>query len=133
MGDAVKTLWLSDITAAEAPYYQIVASASTEFRISATVGSGLVNVANSLITGDWSIYYDITDAGTVTFEYFLSWDGVTAIAPTSSADIITGVVLAAGERATGFSPVLAPWLGIRATETGGANGVNFEKLILTFH
>lgn len=133
MGEKVQTLILSDINNdGGAPYVQILASQTTEFLVAAEpVQRGLMNVANALVRGDFSIYYKTSGGGVVDFEYFLSWNGVDLITPSSSADIITGVT-SGTESATGFLPVLAPWLGIRAEETG-TGPVNFEKLILTFH
>lgn len=75
--------------------------------------------------GRFSVYSAITGSGTVKIEYLVApeEDG-TYIEPAGASDVATG--LAAGSAAASFSPVVAPFLRIKATETGGANGVGLS-------
>jgi len=128
MGEVIQVHWLSDIDQVEAEYYQALTSSTTIFNDEA---NGIHLLTNKFVAGSFSIYYKTSGGGTVDFEYFLSQNGAGIVDPSSSAGIIAGVVTGT-ESFTGFIPVLAPWIGIRAIEQG-VGAVNFEKLALFYH
>ena len=98
----------------------IVASASST--------SAAVNLHNR--TGVFSIQYTFTGTGTLKFEYLVSHSGVAGsfVEPSEAVDIASG--LSAGSDVVSFKPVLAPFIQIKATETGGANPVSITSLTL---
>jgi hypothetical protein len=66
------------------------------------------------VDGDFSLFYGTTGAGTVKLEYVLSpeKDGI-YIEPTGASDIVAA---ATGSGRAAFTPEVAPWMKIRATE-----------------
>ncbi len=68
----------------------------------------------------FSVFYTVAGSGTVKLEYLVSAEKDGAyVEPSGASDI--GATLAAGSDVLGFSPELAPFLKIRATEDGGLN------------
>lgn len=86
---------------------------------SGTSTSGAVNLHQR--SGYFSIFFTITGTGAAKFEYLISHDNVTFVEPASASDIATGKT--AGSDAVSFAPVLAPYIKIRVTETGGAQAI----------
>ena len=85
-------------------------------------------VANSVIidlrqiaqNGYFSIFYTITGSGTIKLEYNLAAErGGTFVEPAAASDI--GNTLAVGSGLKGFTPELAPFMKIKATEDGTSN------------
>jgi hypothetical protein len=78
--------------------------------------------------GFFSIQYLITGDGTAKIEYLLSNDGETFVEPTGSSDIGSSLTKTTGPGSDGkdilvFTPMLARWMKIKVTETGGAAAV----------
>lgn len=94
--------------------------------LSASATSAAVNVQQR--SGIFSIQYTFTGTGTAKLEYLVSLDGVTYTEPSEALDIASG--LSAGTDVVSFAPVLAPFIKIKITETGGANAVVFTSLFL---
>lgn len=75
--------------------------------------------------GRFSVYATVTGSGTLKLEYLVSPEkGGTFIEPAGASDAATGLI--SGNSAASFTPVLAPFLEIKATETGGAQGVTLS-------
>lgn len=91
---------------------------------SATVTSGFIDLYNC--RGFFSVQYLITGDGTLTLTYSLSNDGSTYITPTGAVAIGTALTKTTGPGGDGkdilsFTPMVARFMKIIATETGGAN------------
>ena len=84
-----------------------------------TYTSDAINLQNR--TGIFSIHYTVGGTGTCKLEYLVSADGTTYVEPSTASDIATGKT--AGNYADPFEPLLAPFIKIKATETGGANSI----------
>ena len=94
----------------------IAASGSTE-----TDGVNLHNRA-----GIFSLFYTLTGTGTGKIEYQISYDDVTYAEPSEALDVGTG--LTAGSDFISFEPVLAPFIRLKITETGGANSITISSI-----
>jgi hypothetical protein len=72
--------------------------------------------------GYFSVYATVAGSGALKLEYLVApgKDGA-FIEPAAASDIATG--LTAGNAAASFSPVLSPFMKMKAPETGGAQGV----------
>jgi hypothetical protein len=82
--------------------------------------SVVVDLREIAQNGYFSIYYVITGTGTLKLEYQASAEkSGTYVTPNGASEITTG--LTAGQGMYSFSPMLSPFLRIKATETGGAN------------
>ena len=131
--------------AAAVVFYAGTASAGSGDRVrtevlatSQTVAAGesdllghLVDVGKMELNGYFTLYVEITGDGTVTLEYVTSDDGTNYVEPTGAKDVATGYVKTSGPGSDGkdFLPVYpmrAPYIGIRATETGAANSVTIK-------
>ncbi|KKM85163.1 hypothetical protein LCGC14_1291850 [marine sediment metagenome] len=71
---------------------------------------------------------DLTDDGTLKLTYEISADGVTYVTPSSASDIVTAHTKTSGPGGDGndlysFTPPLAKYMRIIATETGGGNAI----------
>lgn len=77
--------------------------------------------------GTFSIEYLVTGDGTCKFEYLLSnTAGGTFIKPSGATDIASSITKSSGTSGrdfVSFSPILAPFLKIRCTETTNTNAV----------
>lgn len=72
--------------------------------------------------GYFSVYATVSGSGVLKLEYLIAPEKYgTFIEPAAADDIATG--LAAGNAAASFSPVLTPFMKVKATETDGAQGV----------
>jgi len=69
--------------------------------------------------GFFSAQVNVAGSGTVKVEYLLSNDGTNYVTPTGATEIATG--LTAGNTMHSFDPMVARYLKIKVTETGGAN------------
>lgn len=107
------------------PVTTIKLFSSQNIAASASATSGAVDLREIAQEGRFSIYATVTGSGTLKLEYLVApeKDG-TFIEPAGASDVATG--LTAGNAAASFSPVLAPFLKIKATETGGAQGVTLS-------
>lgn len=87
---------------------------------SAVKDSGAVDLRHIMDNGRLSVSYTITGTGTVKLEYLAAptKDGP-FIEPAGASDIGTGLTVGSGSFA--FTPILTPFIKIRATETGAAN------------
>jgi len=85
---------------------------------SAVKESEVVDLRHILDQGRYSVSYTITGTGTVKLEYLAAptKEGP-FIEPAAASDIATGLTVGSGSYA--FTPVLTPFIKIRATETGG--------------
>ena len=72
-------------------------------------------------TGYFTVYWVLTGTGTAKFEYLVSLDGTNYVEPSGASDIASGKT--AGSDIVSFTPVVAPYMKIKVTETGGANAV----------
>jgi hypothetical protein len=77
-------------------------------------------------TGICSVHYAVTGDGTAKIEYLVSADGSTFVEPSSASDVATGKTT--GNYVDPFEPVLAPFLKLKVTETGGAHAI-----VVTMH
>jgi hypothetical protein len=83
------------------------------------------------IEGDFSVYVEASGGGTATLEYVVSWDGETWFEPSGVDDVAVGFTATSGpgsdgKDAFGFIPVAAPYVGVRATETGATDSVTIS-------
>jgi hypothetical protein len=77
--------------------------------------------------GTFSIKYTVTGDGTCKFEYTVcdTIDG-TYLEPSGASDIASSITSSSGTSGTdwvSFSPILAPFMKIKCTETGTSNAV----------
>ena len=79
--------------------------------------------------GVFSFYESITGDGTIKIEYLVSVDGTNFVTPSTASEIATSQTKASGTSgkdviafASGH-PILAPYIKIKVTETGGVNSV----------
>lgn len=75
--------------------------------------------------GIFTLFYTLTGNGTCKFEFLLGQTVAgTFVTPSESDEIATGLTV--GSDLISFSPLLAPFIKIKVTETGGADhvGVN---------
>jgi len=84
--------------------------------------------------GYFSIQYTITGNGTVTLSYTLSNDGTTYLTPSGSSSIATGLTKTSGPGGSGkdilpFTPPIAKYMKIVATETGGVNSATVTSVL----
>jgi hypothetical protein len=103
-----------------------------------TVAAGLtqdtdvIDLYDKLPTGFFSFQFNVTGDGTLKFEVLLSNDGVTYCGPVvcksdgTTTTIATGITKTGGQNGDGngiypFSPAVAKYMKIRATETGAAH------------
>ena len=78
-----------------------------------------VDLQHLVEVGKYSLSYTITGAGTIKLEYLVCQTKTgTYIAPAGVSPI--GETLAVGSGSIAFTPVLSPFIKIRATEDGGA-------------
>ena len=110
--------------------YRIFTSTTVSAGGSAT--SGAVDISNA--RGYFSIQYAVTGDGTLKLSYQLSNDAITWITPSSAADIATGITKTSGPNSDGkdlvsFSPEMAKYIQIVATETGGANSATITAMM----
>lgn len=87
-----------------------------------------VDLAGLKPNGYFSIQLTLTGDGTAKIEYLLSNDDITYLEPSSATDIVTGFTKTSGPGSDGndiftFSPEMTRYLKLKATETGGANGI----------
>jgi hypothetical protein len=76
------------------------------------------------INGTMSLQYAITGDGTLKITYTVSNDGVNYVLPTGGADIAANLTKSSGTSGKdiiAFTPPLAKFLKIKATETGTSN------------
>jgi hypothetical protein len=78
--------------------------------------------------GNFSLQYLITGTGTLKLEYLLSHDGANYIEPTGATDIGSSLTATTGPDSDGkdilsFKPMLARYLKIKATGSGGTAAV----------
>jgi len=74
-------------------------------------------------TGIFSVYYEITGSGTLKLEYLISHDGKNFVNPTGATEIGADLTASSGTDSDGkdildFDPEIAPFIKIKATETG---------------
>ena len=82
--------------------------------------SPAINVGKA--DGFFSVEYTTTGTGTTTIEYLVSSSKTgTFVTPSTASAIATAA--AAGSDLISFSPVVAKYMKIKATEAGGANPV----------
>lgn len=111
-------LWTFDLFSAEA----IVASANA-------LSDGF-DIRAKAPNDKFVIHYTITGTGILKLEYLLAYySNGTYITPADALDIGTGLL--AGSDFIEFSPILAPFIKIRATETGGSATATFTAHLLT--
>lgn len=99
--------------------------------------SDAIDLRHSAPNGMFSVYVELTGDGTCKLEYLLSWDGTTYITPTGASDIVTAHTVGSGPGSDGkdsysFQPKVAPFMKIKATETGSADTVTLAKCIVAF-
>lgn len=95
---------------------------------SGTATSNAVDLGGLSTTGHFSLQVALTGDGTATFEFLLSNDGTNFVEPSGSLDITTGFTKTSGPGSDGkdifsFGPILARWMKIRVTETGGVSAI----------
>lgn len=110
--------------------YRIFTSTAVSAGGSAT--SGAVDISNA--RGYFSIQYAVTGDGTLKLTYQLSNDAITWITPSSATEIATGLTKTSGPGSNGkdivtFSPEMAKYIQIVATETGGANSATITAMM----
>jgi len=91
-----------------------------------TSTSRTVELNQAGTSGTFSLQVAVTGDGTLTFKYTVSNDGQTFITPTGFSDIKAGVTKTGGPGGDGkdiysFSPPIAKFIRITATETGTAS------------
>lgn len=92
---------------------------------SGTASSVKIDLKQIAQNGYFSIYYTITGSGTIKLEYLLSYDEeATFLEPAGADDIAT--LLSSGSGLVTFSPELAAWIQIKATEDGGASAATIS-------
>jgi len=77
--------------------------------------------------GYFSLQWTITGTGTAKIEYNVSHDGTNYQEPVGATDIATGQT--AGTNSASFTPIIAPYIKIKVTETGGANAVTVTCIL----
>ncbi len=75
-----------------------------------------------------SVQAKISGNGTAKITYQVSHDGHAWATPEGAPDVLTGITKTSGPESNGivaaqFNPVLAPWMRLVITETGGASAV----------
>lgn len=78
------------------------------------VDSLAVSLQGVSMSGIFSIYAVLVGAGSVTFTYKLSFDGITFLTPSGATTIKTGMT--AGSDIFSVSPILGQFIKITATE-----------------
>jgi hypothetical protein len=85
--------------------------------------------------GTFSIKYTVTGTGTCKFEYNLCDTKTgTFIEPSGASDIASSITASSGTSGTdwvSFSPILAPFMKIKCTETGSSNAVVVTLSVFT--
>jgi hypothetical protein len=85
--------------------------------------------------GYLSMQVEVTNSGIVDLSYYVSLDGNTFVRPTEGNPITTDLTESSGYGSDGKhvftidEVVLAPWIKIRATESGGTNPVNLTAYL----
>jgi hypothetical protein len=97
-----------------------------EIAASGSATSDIIEVKESV--GYFAVQMFVRGAGTIKIEYLISLDGVNFLEPSAAADIASGQTTASGPGTDGrdiftFSPILAPYMKIKVTETGGVSTV----------
>ncbi len=109
---------------------------SETIALSATATSAVIDMGSTKPGGFFSIHVkDLTDDGTMQLTYELSADNVTYVTPSSASDIVTAHTKTTGPGSDGedlysFTPELARYMRIIATETGGANAIVVTAFII---
>ena len=79
--------------------------------------------------GFFSLFYNFTGSGTLKLEYLNGYEkSGPFVEPSNATDI--GATLGAGSDWLSFTPILAPWMKIKATEDGGVNSITIVTLQL---
>lgn len=102
--------------------YTVLALNAESIAASGNASSSAIHLGAYQPWGFFSVQVTIAGTGTAKVEYLLSHDNSTF--SDCGTDIATG--LTAGTQIYAFpdgEPVVAPWMKIKVTETGGANGV----------
>lgn len=76
----------------------------------------------------FSLQMALSGDGTITLSYLVSVDGTNFLTPTGASDIGASLTKTSGPGSDGkdifsFNPELAPFIKVKATETGSTNGV----------
>ena len=96
--------------------------------------SDVITLYDTLPSGFFSLQISVSGDGTAKFEVYLSNDGVTYCGPVvcksdgTTTTIVTGVLKTGGQNGDGngiypFSPAVAAYMRIKASETAGVNAI----------
>lgn len=112
-------IWTFDLFSAE------------EIAASDNASSDACDVRATAPNDKFAIHYTITGTGTLKLEYLLSYyEGGTYLTPAGASDIATGLV--AGSDIVVLTPyAIAPFMKIKATETGGVNAATITAHLMT--
>ncbi len=104
--------------------------------LSQSATSRVFDMGSTKPGGFFSIHVkDLTDDGTLKLTYELSADNITYVTPSSASDIVTAHTKTSGPNSDGenlysFTPELARYMRIVATETGGGNAIVVTAYII---
>ena len=106
------------------PIHTILAFNAVVLTAGSSSTSEVIDVKSLANSGNFSVEWTATGTGTGKIEYLIcSTINGTFIEPSGASDIKASITT--GHDAIAFTPVLAPYMKLKITETGGATAITF--------